>query len=161
MARLIRQGWYKVSPTQTLSIYTYHLKFRNCVFHCGIYCGASALQTIYELNKEILQFFGSRIRGLWFRAVSNQERVIVVRVWYIHWESFSIIELTTCHLVIPSQPLCYSALQTFMMKRAEILFQTKRTFKLNTYLPILNNEVIDFKYLHTSIHIYIVAFFST
>ena len=41
------------------------------------------LQTIYVLQKEILQFFGPKIGGLQSRAVSNQKWVIMARVGYI------------------------------------------------------------------------------
>ena len=40
------------------------------------------LQTIYVLNKEILQFFGQKC-GVYDQVVSTQERVIMARVRYI------------------------------------------------------------------------------
>ena len=49
------------------------------------------LQTIYVLKTEILHFFKTKIRGLYTRAVTDQERVIVARVRYV---LCSIIEIT-------------------------------------------------------------------
>ena len=41
------------------------------------------LQTIYVLKNENSSFFKPKIRGLYTRAVTDQERVIVARVRYI------------------------------------------------------------------------------
>ena len=50
------------------------------------------LQTIYVLNKEILQCLGhSKIQGFLLTVVSNQERVIMARVQYIVYDCPMII----------------------------------------------------------------------
>jgi hypothetical protein len=53
-----KQFWPYAIIYHTRPILTHGLYIFYPVFHCGLYCRAVMLQTIYVLSKEILQFLG-------------------------------------------------------------------------------------------------------
>ena len=72
----IVDGLVLVCMYRTHAIVTWGLYDCYPNFHCGLYWRAVYI-------KEILHLFKPKIRGLYTRAVTDQEQVIVARLWYV------------------------------------------------------------------------------
>merc|ERR1712051_406278 len=67
---------------RTRAIITRGLYIFYHLFHCGL-CSREVSVTVY-VKRGNSSIFRSKIRGLYLRAVSNQEQVIMARVRYIY-----------------------------------------------------------------------------